>query len=97
MICSAKMSACEKFSKFEDEMKATIVKVPKKYMIVVDGEIVDFSHSAHQASEIARHYGAEQLDMKQWERGISFSSLISGLRSSLSGSSSKQPKNTTKS
>lgn len=79
------------FKNLEDEMKATIVKVPKKYMVVVDGEIVDFSHSAYQAAEIAKHHGAETLDMKQWTLGTSFSSLISELRSGRSGLSSKQP------
>ena len=80
------------FKILEYKMKATIVKVPKKYMIVVDGEIVDFSHSAYQAAEIARHHGAEELDLKQWTLGTSFSSLISALRSGHSGLSSKQPK-----
>ena len=78
-------------------MKATIVKVPKKYMVVVDGKIVDFSHSAYQAAEIAKHHGAEFLDLKQWELGTSFSSLISELQSSHSGSSSKLRNKTTKS
>ena len=79
-------------------MKATIVKVPKKYMIVVDGEIVDFSHSAYQAAEIAKYHGADTLDMKQWTLGMSFSSLMQQLgvtrstRSAKDTASSAKPK-----
>ena len=77
-------------------MKATIVKVPKKYMIVVDGEIVDFSHSAYQATEIARHHGADTLDMQQWNLGTTFSSLMRSLGAGRSMRSSKDTKTTQK-
>jgi hypothetical protein len=54
--------------------KATIIKVPKKYLILIDGKIVDFSHSGFQATEIARYYGAEKLEVKEWTRGMSLPS-----------------------
>ena len=76
--------------------KATIVKVPKKYMVVVDGEIVDFSHSAYQAAEIARHHGADTLDMKQWTLGTTFSSLMQQLGVTRSTPSAKGTANSRK-
>lgn len=75
-------------------MKATIVKVPKKYMVVVDGEIVDFSHSAYQAAEIAKYHGADTLDMQQWTLGTTFSSLMRSLGAGRSMRSAKGTANT---
>ena len=72
--------------------KATIVKVPKKYMVVVDGEIVDFSHSAYQAAEIAKYHGAETLDLQQWTLGTTFSSLMRSLGATRSTPSAKGTK-----
>lgn len=72
---------------------ATLIKLPRPWIVVMDGKIVGFARSGYNATEVADFHGAEIQVMEEWKLGQSLSLSTS---SSDSGSSSSRTKRSRK-
>ena len=42
--------------------KATIYKLPEKYVVVKDGKVIGFGRSRYNSAEIAKEHGAKKVE-----------------------------------
>lgn len=47
---------------------AVIYELPARYVVEVDGVVVDFGRSAYTAAEIAKAHGATKMEVEKWDK-----------------------------
>lgn len=73
-------------------MKATIVKLPARYVIIMgDGEHkeVEFGNTEFQSAEVAKQYGATEIEVGDYRKCLSFTHMAASPPLSSSGSSAE--------
>ena len=53
--------------------KATIYKLPEKYVVVKDGKVIGFGRSRFNSAEIAKDNGATKVGEGPWSDLLKFS------------------------